>query len=136
MKNGICVGILAILLAACGSRVASPQDANVILSDLRDIPLYPDAGLIWEGIPGRDIPEEGHTIYSYFIQDERKSIEKFYKEEMQSTGWELLGKSDDKTGVMLWFAKKERIASISIIPWSVSSYLVTIDITIDPAYGM
>jgi hypothetical protein len=135
MQNIIFFGMVATLLTACTSSVALPPDQNVIPSVLSDIPLYPGTDLIWEGIPGRDTPRDGHTIYSYIAQDERKSIEKFYRENMQIAGWELLGAGDDKTGVMFWFAKEDRIVSINIFPWSVSSYMITIDITTDPAYG-
>jgi hypothetical protein len=138
MRTIIFFGILTITLAACASTAKPLPDENAFPSELNDIPLHPGTDRIWDGIPGKEFPQniqDSHIIYSYTVQDESKNIENFYSDEMRTAGWEILGKTDGgEMDNSLLFAKDDRIVTISILPRTTLSYLVVIDIIIDPAY--
>jgi hypothetical protein len=79
----------------------------------RDLPIFPG------GIESNDTTAD-HPIYHYIIENaDVDAVQRFYKGQMQATGWQLLGTSDMGgadigKAYALWFAKAQDIVTIDV----------------------
>jgi hypothetical protein len=105
--------ILALFLSSCApgqTSTPSPAPKNTSTSILQGLPVFPNA------------TESKNDVISYHYTVENANIEdvqRFYKDQMQTAGWKLLGAGDVSgpdigKAYVLWFTKDQDIASVDI----------------------
>jgi hypothetical protein len=107
------VGILvATVLAACTpEQISAPSPTQNAITDARaGLPIF----------PGAIENESDIASYRYTVENaDIDTVQRFYKDEMQAAGWELLG-SGDMSGAdigkayALWFVKDQAIISVDV----------------------
>ncbi len=135
-KTTILLLVVMLLTSACRGESSSVPDTFEVHSELKNIPVYPEAKGWVIGIPGIDTPQ-GYEVYSYPVEVlQSKTLVEFYKENMPTNGWELFSEMENeihnRKSVTLLFSKEGTIAQISITLWTTASWRVTVNFYDDP----
>jgi len=135
-KTTVLLLVVILLTSACRGESSSLSDTIEVHSELKNIPVYPEAKGWIIGIPGIDTPQ-GYEVYSYPAEVmQSKTLVDFYKENMPPNGWELFSEGENESAnrksITLFFSKPGTIAQISITQWTIVSWLVTVNFYDDP----
>ena len=109
------------------SATLSLTPGSTAMNTWRDLPIYPG------GIETNDTTAD-HSIYHYIIENaDVDAVQRFYRSQMQATGWQLLGTGDMSgadlgSGYALWFAKAQDIVTIDIfMKENVTHVIISLD---------
>jgi hypothetical protein len=131
----VCLLILTLSLSACILVATPTRNKSETHSELTNIPVYPGSTAWMEGIPGVDHLPKKLKTYSYFAKVFKyETLVEFYEEKLPDTGWELFEKSEDRKirSAGLMFSKEHTVADLQMMPWTASSYIVTVVFYDDP----
>ncbi len=135
-KATILLLVVMLLTSACRGESSSVPNIFEVHSELKNIPVYPEAKGWVIGIPGIDTPQ-GYEVYSYPVEVlQSKTLVEFYKENMPTNGWELFSEMENeihnRKSVTLLFSKEGTIAQLGIMEWTIASWRVTVNFYDDP----
>lgn len=99
----------------------TPSDDTSPTQPNADIPLPMPTGkpaVEWNGLPIMPqaiAGDEGEGSYYFTVEETVEEVETFYENEMQLSGWNLLGVGEGENGALVMvFQKEDAVASVSI----------------------